>query len=244
MRELYNTLSNKEVLDNKYFIDLCSNGDSPDIILAALLGSFDRSSDTASTVSQLAIDRLLSVVAETASFDTNTIKMMLYRAIVDYAKSYNAEIYKGFEAENPFGRGPKPKWIWPEIEVGGKGGEIGLDGEWRPFSALKLFGYTVGKTAGWSTKKRRAFLSDFMEMDLPESVERYFDDEYGSPLTTTRLRKVAMVISSNLKNRLRQRNSQQYAETISDWTENLNFLKEKYYEGYGLKFVPWPHPRN
>ena len=81
-------------------------------------------------------------------------------------------------------------------------------------------------------------------MDLPESVERYFGDEYGSPLTSTRLRKMAYVIANNASSRLRQKDQKKWTASISDWTDDLNFLKEKYYEGYGLKFVPWPDPRD
>ena len=254
MQGLYQTFSETDGLDNQYFIDLCVNSSDPDIILAALLNSFDQSAidgslsidrtSEAVQTTKLAVENLFNVIAKNSRFDTNAIRKMLYRATVDYAQEHKLEIYEGFGDENPFGLNPKAEWVWPEIDVGGTGGEVGDDGLWRPFSALKLFGYTVGKTAGWPPKKRKNFLSDFMEMDLPESVERYFGDEYGSPLTSTRLRKMAYVIANNASSRLRQKDQKRWTASISDWTDDLNFLKEKYYEGYGLKFVPWPDPRD
>lgn len=131
-------------------------------------------------------------------------------------------------------------WPWPILHISkGKGA---IDGAFRPESALRMFGYTVGKTNGWPRQKRHKFLTDFMEKSLPSVVEREFGDEYGEPLTTTRLRKVAHVISSNCSLRMRN-DPRKYAKAISDWKEDLDFLKREYYDCRGLKFVPWPDPR-
>lgn len=131
------------------------------------------------------------------------------------------------------------KWKWPIVmksPPSGKGGENEYGAE---FSALRIFGYAVGKTKGWPVRKRHDFLTDFMEMELPDIVEKLFSDEYGQPFTTTRLRRMANVIASNAS-RFHRNDAQKYAVAISDWEIDLEFLKEKYYEGAGLKFEPWP----
>lgn len=131
-----------------------------------------------------------------------------------------------------------PLWDWPIVEQALSRGTGGL-GPMNPYSALKMFGYTVGRTNGWPRAKRERFLSDFMEMDLPADVEATFDDEYGEPMSTTRLRKVATVIASNASN-FHRNDPVRYGMAIADWESDLSFLKRKYYEGAGLAFHPWP----
>jgi hypothetical protein len=134
----------------------------------------------------------------------------------------------------------EPKWKWPVVNIGHSRG--GMEPDWREFSALKMFGYTVGKTAGWPKAKRQMFLTDFMDLDLPQIVEATFGNEYGKPLTTNRLRKVANLLATNCSNFMKN-DEARYAVAISDYLEDLKFLKARYYEGHGLKFVPWPDPR-
>ncbi len=69
-----------------------------------------------------------------------------------------------------------------------------------------------------------------------------FDGEYGDPMTTTRLQKVANVIASNASNFLKN-DPKRYHVAINEWEDDLEYLKEKYYEGAELKFHPWPTPR-
>lgn len=131
-----------------------------------------------------------------------------------------------------------PQWRWPVVDPGCSDG-AGFDGTFRPQSALKMFGYTVGVTDGWRQSDREAFLSDFMEMNLPAVVEATFDDEYGTPMSAKRLRKIANVIASNAS--LRARNDpNRYRVAIEQWESDLEFLRRKYYDGLGLKFIPWP----
>lgn len=144
---------------------------------------------------------------------------------------------KNTGVQNPKSQ-PSRQWNWPIIQQIPGDGMFNADG-FRSESALKVFGYTVGKTNGWPEQKRQRFLSDFIELELPEIVERIFDDEYGDPMTTTRLRKVANVIANNCGLRYRS-NHNLYRHAIRDWESDLDFLKKKYYEGRGLKFHPWP----
>ena len=139
---------------------------------------------------------------------------------------------------------PAPAWKWPIINNAPPGvAPASLDGGvFSEFSALKMFGYTVGKTKGWPKADRQAFLHDFMAMPLPPIVKSTFGGEYGEPLSTDRLRKVANVIANNAS--LRSRNDpKRYAAAIADWEADLAYLKREFYEGKGLKFQPWPSSR-
>ena len=136
---------------------------------------------------------------------------------------------------------PGEKELWkfpvilkPDIDAGQR-----FDGEFREFSALKMFGYTVGKTKGWDQRERQSFLSDFMEMRLPKDVEEVFGDEYGEPMSSGRLRKVANLIAKNAQNAYR-RDASSMKNAIEDWEDDLAFLKKKYFFEAKLRFEPWP----
>lgn len=136
----------------------------------------------------------------------------------------------------------KPLWRFPVVSLPDNAGSTGFGAEFRKYSALKMFGYTVGKTGGWPAKKRQGFLSDFMELELPPIVRATFGDEYGDPMSATRLRKVANLIAANATNFYRN-NPVRFDDAISDWEDDLTYLRRVYYEGAGLKFQPWPTTR-
>jgi hypothetical protein len=136
----------------------------------------------------------------------------------------------------------QPLWQWPVIVQTPDGTTGNFEGAFRAFSALKMFGYTVGKTKGWAKPEREAFLSDFMEQDLPAIIVQTFAQEYSDPMSAERLRKIANVIASNASNAYRK-GPALLAEAISDWESDLAFLKRKYYIGARLAFE-WPSVRN
>jgi hypothetical protein len=163
---------------------------------------------------------------------------MLYRSVIQFALENHKQIYQGYENESPFATidSPEPKWSWPIVNEAPSGkGKSDLD--LRDFSALKLLGYSVGKSAGWSQDKRRRFLSNFMEKELPALVNNHLGDDYGLPSSPIRLRKVSNGIAGNsglfIKN-----DPAKYKYAINDWLEDLEFLKARYYDGLGLKFNP------
>lgn len=133
-------------------------------------------------------------------------------------------------------------WKYPIINKPPQAGTGSMPYFAREYSALKMFGYTVGKTEGWSKRRREDFLADFMESDLPAHVAKTFGDEYGAPMSTERLRKIANVIASNASNFFRN-DPRRYRAAIEDWESDLGFLHKQYYEGKGMKFMPWPSTR-
>ena len=158
------------------------------------------------------------------------------------------DAYEPYGYADPFAPPPAPPepaaplWKWPVVATVPSDQPDGLHIDFREFSALKMFGYTVGKTNGWPRARRRAFLSDFMEQELPPKVRDLFGDAYGDPLSADRLRQVATVIASNASLRWRH-DPERYRVAIADWEDDLGFLKAEFYERRGLKFVPWPSSR-
>ena len=74
MQGLYQTFSETDGLDNQYFIDLCVNSSDPDIILAALLNSFDQSAIDGS----LSIDRTSEAVQTTKLAVENLFNVRIF----------------------------------------------------------------------------------------------------------------------------------------------------------------------
>ena len=107
-------------------------------------------------------------------------------------------------------------------------------------SALKVYGYTVGVTAGWPQKKRRKFLSEFMQAKLPEQITRIYGDHYGEPSSLERLKAVANLLAHNIISRKRA-NNPSLAHAISDWNEDLQFLFEEYYWDWLQDYWEWPN---
>ena len=54
-----------------------------------------------------------------------------------------------------------------------------------------------------------------MEQNLPDTVTEIFGDEYGTPMSTTRLRKVAHLLAGNSTLKVHDLEKFQYA--INDW---------------------------
>jgi hypothetical protein len=162
------------------------------------------------------------------------------RRMGELVAKHSDEAYEPYGLKPPFRMGPPavPAWKWPVIETADSTGGP-FRSVFSPFSALKMFGYTVGKKDGWPQYRREAFLSDFMRMALPPIVAATFGSEYGAPMTTTRLRKVANLIATNASNFYRN-DPRRYQVAIADWESDLAYLKREFYLGAGLSFQPWP----
>lgn len=165
------------------------------------------------------------------------------------AEAHADDVYEPYGFENPFRQKPPlpdpvpiaPAWKWPVVNTA-PSSVGGIDSDsFMPFSALKMFGYTVGRTNGWPRAQREAFLADFIRLELPPIVTSTFGNEYGGPMSTTRLRKMANLIAANASNFYRN-DPRRYAAAIADWTSDLDYLKRVFYVGAGLAFHPWPDP--
>lgn len=234
MENFLHLLRNFNFDDEDFERVFISEGRTPDAICAALVHRLGDLADhsaysiadnpDAQRATKLALTRLISVLAESANASESDIERLFASASdVDHCPVPTARL-----------------WKYPKVNDAPGHGRFD-NGDFKQFSALKMFGYTVGKKDGWSAGKRTQFLADFMTCVLPPDVERVFGDEYGAPMSAARLRKVANVIASNCSNFMRN-DAERYRVAISQWKADLEYLKEEFYERQGLKFVPWPTP--
>ncbi|WP_422450685.1 MULTISPECIES: hypothetical protein [unclassified Endozoicomonas] len=103
---------------------------------------------------------------------------------------------------------------------------------------LSIYGYRVGKN-GKSESERKNILRKLMELNLRTENLR-LDENYiyswGQGNTKDRLKKLAYTLAAFVKNAKRKKFD--YKESISDWEQDLAFLKENYYDGF-YSFA-WP----
>jgi hypothetical protein len=130
-------------------------------------------------------------------------------------------------------------WPWPITEIfnedGGRGTDIGFI---HKKGALKLLGYGVGKSSTLTPNERRQLLSDVFRGELPLFVEEYFPGEYGGLGSEERLKKIANAIAAFTRNAKRN-DRKKYSFAIEDWEDDLEYLKEAYYDPGAFNF-PWP----
>ncbi|MEZ8287477.1 hypothetical protein BCU17_22055 [Vibrio splendidus] len=109
--------------------------------------------------------------------------------------------------------------------------------DWPQVGMLKGVGYSVG-TKGLPTVKRRELLSNIMSQQLPYITSHAYRREWGEPNTTARLKKLANTIAYLTKNSKRSSNNTTVA--ISEWEEDLKWLKDNYYRN-GKYSWSWPN---
>ena len=130
-----------------------------------------------------------------------------------------------------------PDWPWPITEIMPTR-RPGMPAFERDMSALKVCGYSVGKSSDMTQAGRRQFLVYFFTHELPRRVRDEFGDEYGEPGSEYRLRKMANVMASACRNAKRRRDGADFDVAISDWESDLAFLKTEFYDRF-RKFE-WP----
>lgn len=124
---------------------------------------------------------------------------------------------------------------WPTIDVaegGERGGQVVFNvGQ----GMLGFMGYRVGEN-GISSEKRKALLDYIFDNRLPMLESKDYMSGWGSPKSSTRLKKLANTLASFV--RLAKRNNPERLQVaISEWTADLRYLKKRYYGTF--KFA-WP----
>lgn len=191
-----------------------------------------------------ALSDFIKELASSFDGDAEHNEALIVQNLVDEFFDRRQELFDGYFYPWPCEEqsSSRPTWKWPVVLQPEEPGKTKVQPFAHQYSALKMFGYTVGRTKGWPQERRRSFLSDFMTMDLPDIVERTFGCRYGGPLSVTRLQEVASLISA-LCSLAQRRDPIINEEAIRDWKEDLEFLRITFYEGHDLKFVPWPRIR-
>ncbi|WP_135444955.1 hypothetical protein [Vibrio tasmaniensis] len=125
---------------------------------------------------------------------------------------------------------------WPSTLAYESNGSI-PEADWPQVGMLKGVGYSVG-AKGLPIGKRHELLSNVMHQQLPYVISHTYRREWGEPSSTARLKKLANTIASLAKNSKRSPNNT--LEAISDWEEDLRWLKENYYRD-GKYSWSWPN---
>lgn len=119
---------------------------------------------------------------------------------------------------------------WPDTKAPPGDGE--LDDEYFQFEqgVLKFMGYETGKTKGLSDRMRREILDDVFCGALPRINNSDYMMQWGTPRSSTRLRKMAESLATFSRNQ--KRRTSPSTQAICDWESDLEYLKYKYYVGH------------
>lgn len=102
---------------------------------------------------------------------------------------------------------------------------------------LQAMGYQVGKSSPLSEYQRRVILRRTYENNLPQIQNTAYMLEWNVPRTPWRLQKIANCLASFAVNHMRHRNADSFKQAITDWIDDLAWLKENFYDGI------YDHPR-
>ncbi len=131
---------------------------------------------------------------------------------------------------------PQDYFTWPDTRPIGDGGGDGIN--YNQQGILKFMGYQVGASNGESAATRRHILDAVFAGDLPPVNGRAYMEGWAGPGSAKRLQRLATEIARFARN-ARSKGSANMDVAISDWEEDLDYLRERYYVG---KFgFGWPH---
>lgn len=127
---------------------------------------------------------------------------------------------------------------WPNAEGFPGGGDMGAIA-WRDRGLLKLLGYSVDQEAE-PARVRKALLSAIFNAKLPRLADQNYMNEWGSPASAARLRKMANSLAAFARNADRKGSS--YAHAAARWRDDLSHLYDTFYVGrFGFG---WPSGRS
>jgi hypothetical protein len=127
---------------------------------------------------------------------------------------------------------------WPKTEA--KPGEqpIGQT-DWPQVGMLGFLGYSVGQNGELRTTRQRILRDLFYKVDLPKVENQAYVDEWGTPESGARLRKMAQSIAAFCRG-ARRRDEFALSVAIEEWEEDLAWLKTTYYDGKFDRQFQWP----
>ena len=124
---------------------------------------------------------------------------------------------------------------WPNVKA--KSGDGNVDGDsWVDVGLLKYLGYQVGKD-GLPRIDRQSILRGVYSGSIPNVNSPEYMNEWGAPDSGMRLQKLANCLAAFCRNGKRRKGSAPTA-AITDWEEDLSWLKGQFYSGR-YDFV-WP----
>jgi len=105
---------------------------------------------------------------------------------------------------------------WPSTYAPGGNGQLSGDQFWYKDGLLSYVGYRVGKTHGLEEVKRQQILDYILFNELPRVVSLEYMQEWGTPRSAKRLKKMAESIASFARN-AKRRNYDGLSYAIDDW---------------------------
>lgn len=137
-----------------------------------------------------------------------------------------------------YARTPADYFVWPTSGTG-HGDGSGTFENWNQQGMLKYLGYQVGATDGLKEAARRHILDAVFSNDLPPVNGPDYLSDWGPAGSPPRLRRLAEEIARFARNAKNKR-SANMAVAISDWEDDLRYLRDRYYRG---RFnFGWPRP--
>ncbi len=164
-----------------------------------------------------------------------TIKDPTKSALHSDAQEILKEIAREWERRSKAPISPDELFKWPDTNARVGYGEIDTT-SWPMEGLLQFMGYKVGHQ-GETMMMRQAILAHVFTDHIPPVFSRAYLEEWGSPATVQRLKKLADTIASLTRNAKRRR-TRGMDEAIRDWEADLEYL---YYEYYVGRFAfTWP----
>lgn len=127
---------------------------------------------------------------------------------------------------------------WPKTQA--DPGETALGPtDWPQIGMLKFLGYSVGVNGETRTTRQRILSDLFHKVNLPKVDSQAYVDEWGTPESGSRLRKMAQSIAAFCRG-ARRRDEYAMSLAIEEWEEDLSWLKTTYYDGKFDRQFQWP----
>ena len=128
---------------------------------------------------------------------------------------------------------------WPSTVANMADGDL-PESQWPQMGMLKAVGYSVGAN-GLMTASRQRLLKHVYIQVLPYVESKSYVAEWGEPKSGSRLKKMAETLAAFARNAKRQKIDKSIA--ISEWEQDLAWLKDEYYLKHKYTWV-WPSSKN
>lgn len=125
---------------------------------------------------------------------------------------------------------------WPSTEASIGDGSVVTD-DWQEIGMLAYLGYRVDRSSTLTAAQRTQLLGRIFTMMLPPLNSISYMQQWDSPRTAFRLRKIAESLAAFARNGKRRKNSA-LLEAIRKWEEDLAHLRRTYY--VNCFDFPWP----
>ena len=126
---------------------------------------------------------------------------------------------------------------WPKTDI--KPSQNSLSKIDRDDGLLKHLGYRVGHNAERRSLRYGILDRAFRLSPIPPNFDFDYREEWGSPESGKRLRKLAETIAAFARN-AKRKNNPSLLKAIGDWEADLSWLRQTYYDGRFDQQFDWP----